>query len=297
MSGLVEDYQIIQNRRFDSVNQFKKREVNKMTFPELDVAEERAVFIANAAGEPVIEKKLKGIVNVSKGMLAAVTSVGYNTIQHNEVRSDLFTALTNLNIAFVPSIREQGHRVYIDVSFPDAVVKLTQVGEEFASGVRVINSYDKTTGLIIVPRIVRLKCTNGMVLKTFGEGVVLKHNSSIVKDIQANVETALKSIINGHQNLQKMVDRCIADSIEWKLAEKIIKKLIGREKHIEAIKKLLPESEVVTRWDIYNALTDYATHSEQISPNIEAWLQSRAEILLNKPLLALVPPEFEAEGV
>jgi hypothetical protein len=205
-------------------------------------------------------------------------------------------ALVGLNINFTSHISQQGHRIFADFTFPDAKIVLTQVGEEFATGVRLINSYDKSTGLIIVPRLCRLVCTNGMVLKTFGEGLVMKHNNhNLAQDIAGMVEATLAKIINSQANLQAMVSNCMADSIEWHMVEGIMKRLIGRQKHMVAImSRCEPVNGVITRWALYNAITAYATHGEQIKPNIEAWLQSKAEKVLNTPLAGLADVEVPA---
>jgi len=43
----------------------------------------------------------------------------------------------------------------------------------------------------------------------------------------------------------------------------------------------------ITRWDVYNAVTRYATHGEQLSPHVEMMLQNRAKQLLVTPAVRI----------
>jgi hypothetical protein len=264
-----------------------------MNFMDLDVAEERTVFYGDEFGNPKLDPDEKLVFNVTQNKKGCYASKGYNIIQHRETVQSLFEGLAGLNIKFVSKIKQQGHRIFVDAEFPDVpTIKLTQKGEEFAIGVRLINSYDKTTGLVVVPMVKRLVCSNGMVLKTFGEGIVMKHNASIAKAIAGKIEQCISKIINSHQNLQKMVNECIGDSIEWQMVEKIMQRLIGRKKHMDEIKsRMNPANGMITRWDLYCAITNWATHGEALKPNVESWLQSKAEKLLRTPLVTLAAIE------
>jgi len=99
------------------------------------------------------------------------------------------------------------------------------------------------------------------------------------------------------------------DSIEWNTACKILEKLFGQVKHREEILKRLgialievkdkktkkktvsytwnneqEKKAKFTRWEIYNAVTNYLTHGEQITPHIENLFHKKAEKLLTTPL-------------
>lgn len=254
---------------------------------DLNVAEERQVFIADGDGLPKLDKEYKAIYNASLDKNACIASRQYNVIQHREAALSLKQALMGLNIKHDIVIRQFKHCMYVDVTFPDAPqIKLQQKGEEFAIGLRLINSYDKSTGLVICPRVTRMVCSNGMVLKMLGEGVVMKHtNKSLAEGIAGRIEKTLNDIIQSQPNLQAMVNNCIADSIEWRMVEKIMERLIGRKKHIDMILHRVTVSDgKITRWALYNALTSYATHGEQLTPSVEAWLQTKAQRLLRTPL-------------
>ncbi|MCJ7767821.1 hypothetical protein MUP79_05485, partial [Candidatus Bathyarchaeota archaeon] len=118
-----------------------------------------------------------------------------------------------------------------------------------------------------------------------------------VEDFQSTIELMLKEMVNSNEKLKEMVNNCIGDSIEWEMMERILRSLNPADKHFEALKNKLKGIERPTRWDLYNAFTEYATHGEQISPNVEAALQTKAQKVLETPLLQLVPKQPIQTGV
>lgn len=88
----------------------------------------------------------------------------------------------------------------------------------------------------------------------------------------------------------------IGDSIEWEIMERILRSVSGAKKHFEAIKEILHKgSESYTRWDLYNAFTNYATHGQQLTPNVEQMMQTKAEKILLTPLVEMIPEVKEGE--
>jgi hypothetical protein len=241
------------------------------------------------------EKKFRAVTNQNTGKTVAMVSDGYFLAQHSEVVGSVTDALMNLNIKADASVRNDGNRVFVDIEFPESKL-YASVGEEFFCGIRVINSYNKTTGIMVLPRLVRLACANGMVVNVgWVHEFNIKHTQKLAEDFSKTVQIMIKEMVGSNEKFKAMMNNCIGDSVEWELLDKIMSKLVdGRNKHLEAIKKLLVEKyakdkTAPTRWDVYNAFTDYATHGEQIKPSIEQWIQSRAQKLLIMPLAELVP--------
>jgi hypothetical protein len=250
----------------------------------LDVAESRKVFVERPDESHSELKQFKAVWNLSKNTCGCIASTGYKIVQHRELVRSLIEAIENLNIRHEVSLNSQGHRLFVDVKFPEVKLLAKEVDEEFIGGLRIINSYDKTTGLIIVPRLERLACSNGMVVAKFIGGFSVRHNAPLVEEFAGLIEKTLNDMINSCPKLQAIVNDCISDSIEWELCKRLVKALIKREKHTELILENIDPSKTITRWDIYNAITRYATHGEQLKPNVEHWLQNKAQRLLHKPL-------------
>jgi len=250
-----------------------------------------------------------GIYNVSKGAFCAAVIPQYNLIQHKEYFDGFATALDRLNISFVMTLKQSGNRAFADIEFTGRNLKFDKLNEEFTTGIRLINSYDKSTGLYVMPRFTRLACTNGMIITRDERTVSIKHHSKMIKEIEGFIEKKLHQIINENNDLQVWVSSSMKDSIEWDISCRIIEKLFSQLKHREEILKRLGISIVqvtdkkskkksisyvwddpkkkknkFTRWELYNAITHYLTHGEQITPHIENLFHRQAEKLLNTPL-------------
>ena len=245
----------------------------------------------------VPETRFKAVYNLNSNKVATIVSDRYNLVQHKDVVESVADALLNLNIRSDASVRNDGNRIFVDIAFPDSKL-YAGVGEEFFSGVRVINSYNKTTGIMVLPHLVRLACSNGMVMNVgWVKEFNITHTQKLAEDFSKTIQVMIKDMAQGNEKFKAMVNNCIGDSIEWELLDKIMVKLVDkRSKHLEAIKQMLVEKYAKdkakpTRWDVYNAFTDYATHGEQLKPSIEQWLQNRAQKILVTPLLELVPKE------
>lgn len=255
----------------------------------LDVASERKVFVGTDGGNYLPTSDYKAIWNMSRNELGCIASSGYNIIQHKEVVQSLFEAMNGLNLKFTHKLNAQEHRIFLDIDFPETKLNI-QIGEEFVCGLRMINSYDKTTGLMILPWMRRKVCANGMMATTLVSGFSIRHNQKLVESFSQIVENALHSMINSSDKLKAVINGCMADSIEWNFAKELMHRLIGREKHVEAILSILKQNVKElnpTRWDFYNALTQYATHGAQLKPTIEMWLQNKALKVMETPFLKL----------
>lgn len=231
-------------------------------------------------------KGWKALYNIDKKKVATVVSDRYNLVQHKDVVTSVVDAVSNLNIKSIARIRDGGNRVFVDLTFTDHKIPVKE-GEEFIAGIRIINSYDRTTGIIVAPRYLRCVCNNGMVVNKIISGYAIKHSKKMTEDFESTVQRLLKKMIEQEEQLRNLVEDCIGDSIEWEIMERILKSLAKSEKHIKRIKRLIPENP--SRWDLYNAFTEYATHDAQVRPNVEQRLQTQAQKILVTPLQALVP--------
>jgi hypothetical protein len=140
-----------------------------------------------------------------------------------------------------------------------------------------------------------------MVMSRFDMTFSVRHNSRLIPEMERLIETKITAIINKDEELKAWVSDSMADSIEWSVAVKILTRLVTSLKHREHILKNLGISVItktekrkksihyvldndnnkkLNRWAIYNAITAYCTHGEQITPNLDAYLQHRAEKLL-----------------
>jgi len=254
----------------------------------------------------------KGIYNVSKGKFCAAVIPQYNLIQHKEYFIGFAEALDRLNLKYSMTITQSGDRAFADIDFLNKNIKFDKLNEEFTTGIRLINSYDKSTGIYVIPRFTRLACANGMIITRSEKTLSIKHHAKVAREIESFIELKISEVINSSFELQEWVSSSMKDSIEWLIACKIIEKLFSQIKHREEILKNLgisiisvedkktkkknvsyvwdnpdDKKDKLNRWDMYNAITKYITHGEQITPHIQNLFHRQAEKLLNTPLIKM----------
>jgi hypothetical protein len=246
----------------------------------------------------------KGVYNYTKGKYASTVVNYYNLVQHKDYFDSFAIALDRLNIKYKMTIQEVNNRAFCDIDFKDRNVKYDKLNEEFTTGIRLINSYDKSSGIAVMPRFTRLACMNGMIVTRTEKTMTIKHIDKMAKEIEKFVEKKLHGMINEYSDLQRWVSNSMKDSIEWKKGCLIIAKLFDQLKHREEILKRLGISIVsvadkkdkkkkLNRWDMYNAITHYLTHGEQITPHIETIFQKKATALLTSKLIKMPLAEVQ----
>lgn len=259
----------------------------------------------------------KGVYNSTRGEFCAAVVQGYNVISHKTYFDGFAEAMNRLNMPFKMTIKEQGNQAFADIEFIGRNIKFEKLNEEFLTGIRLTNSYNKIQGLGVIPRFTRLACTNGMIVTRAETTFSIRHHSKLATEIEVFIEKKLNNIINRDQQLQYWVSESIADSIEWKAVTSIIQKLFAQAKHREEILKRIgitviekkkghkvigfdyvmenKDIKKINRWDVYNAITSYLTHGEHITPHIESALHRQAEKILTTPYEQL--PRIEVPAV
>ena len=133
-----------------------------------------------------------------------------------------------------------------------------------------------------------------------------------LQQLESFIELKVNAIVNENSMLKTYVSDCMNDSIEWGACCRIIQKLFTQQKHKEEILKRLnidcitvtdkktkkksfsyvwkddaSKKKKIDRWEIYNAITNYLTHGEQITPHIDLCLQKTAEKVFTTKLKEL----------
>lgn len=263
----------------------------------------------DVAGSKRPVENFKGIYNVSRGKMCSAVVPHYNLVQHKDYFVNFAQALDRLNLKYKMTIAQQKGKAFADIDFIGNNVKFDKLNEEFATGLRLVNSYDKTSGVAVIPKYTRLACTNGMILTRHEKTMAIKHHSKVVKELEAFIEKRLSEFIGNNDQLQKWVSESMGDSIEWKTVCLILEKLFKQPKHREEILKKLnisiisvtddrtkkkrvsyvwdddeKKKDKLTRWEVYNAITSYLTHGEHITPHIQNLFHRKAEKILTIPL-------------
>jgi hypothetical protein len=258
----------------------------------LDTATLKTVFVGD---DKFLDEKHFAVWNESKEKVSAIVSDEYKLVQHQHLINEVTNALLNLNLKTKVDVKDGGDVLFADITFTDSKIDVKK-GEEFFVSIRVINSYNKQTGIMILPRLVRLVCSNGAIMDAvWKKSFNIAHTNKLAENFTEIIPVMIKEMVEHNDHFKALVERCMEDSVEWEVAQRIIQKLIQTEKHRDAIFNILEklkEDNRVSIWSIYNSVTDYCSHSDALSPNVERNLQNKAQEILTTPLEKLIPVQI-----
>lgn len=250
-------------------------------------------------GEDYLSKRHMGVWNLDKNELACLAPRSYMVIQHRYATECLIEALSNLNIKSWAQVKSYRHGVQIDFDFPESKLELTKVGESFTTGIRVVSDYGQVAGLVVAARITRLACSNGMIVSDLARPRRIKYTEELQVTIESLIDRIIKDIITNDDKLANMVSICMQDSVEWQSVRLLTKALFRKNKHVTEILSRIKcdPSGRVTRWGFYNAVTSYvSTSGSRLKPQVDAWLQNKAQKILKTPIAQMTEELVKAEG-
>ena len=269
----------------------------KNTAIGFDRAEMRDVHIVKD-GEDYLSKRHMGVWNVDKNELACLAPKSYMVIQHRYAAEKLIEAVTSLNIKAEALLKKSKHGIQIDFDFPESKFELTEVGESFTTGIRVVSDYSQVAGLVIAARVTRLACSNGMIVNDIVKPKRLKYTEELKITVEGLIDKIIKDIITNDDKLASMVSICIRDSVEWQALRLLTKAMFKKQKHVKEIlsRVKLDENGRVTRWNFYNAVTNYVSRwGSRLKPQVDTWLQNKAQKILKTSIAQLTEEMVKVE--
>ncbi len=254
-----------------------------------DRAQMRDVHIVKD-GEDYLSKRHMGVWNVDKNELACLAPKSYMVIQHRYAAECLIEALASLNIKAQAELKQSKHCIQIDFDFPESKLELSEVGESFTTGIRVVSDYSQVAGLVIAARVTRLACSNGMIVNDIVKPRRIKYTEELKVTVEGLIDKIIKDVITSDERLANMVSICMRDSVEWQALRLLTKALFQKKSHVTEILARVQSDEDgrVTRWSFYNAVTNYVSSAgSRLKPQVDAWLQNKAQKILVTPMAQL----------
>ena len=280
---------------FDSVNELES------LAEYMDTAELVPLYAHDLEHEDLIEVQNKcGVLNRGTGNVASVVSDTYRIIQH----ADAIRYLSD-------GIRISGHEIsgslynYNDgimvrylVSDIEPISDISAVGNIF-TGSQVVNSYDKTSSFKGSAFLVRQVCSNGMCVSE----MIHDTNFSIYHTVGSvgKIEEAISGFTQGLiENIQSRLGEVIVAAMDSKLSYQSrddmivgIAGVIGAQVHAENIVGRANLNYYDTdRWSVYNAVTEYASHDDELSDSVRNRMINVASKILY-PTTTLMPAPVE----
>jgi hypothetical protein len=262
-----------------------------------DRAEMRDVHIVKD-GEDYLSKRHMGVWNVDKDEPACLAPKSYMVIQHRYATEKLIEAITSLNIKAQALLKKSKHSIQIDFDFPESKFELTEVGESFTTGIRVVSDYSQVAGLVIGARVTRLACSNGMIVNDIVKPKRVKYTEELKITVEGLIDKIIKDIITNDDKLANLVSISMRDSVEWQALRLLTKAMFKKQKHVKEIlsRVKLDENGRVTRWSLYNAVTNYVSRwGSRLKPQVDAWLQNKAQKILKTSIAQLTEEMVKVE--
>jgi len=282
-------------------NNFERIEIKELNdlacqIGRFDTAAPAPLFYGNAVS-PLPLTGWKGVYNMATGKMAAVVSEGYQEIQHNDVCSAVVQTLGRLNLDVQGRVNDYHDKVVMDLVFQKDGLAITDDAQGIMLGLRVINSYNKSSSFRLEMFGFRKICQNGMTFgaKSFGVVETTIHYGSKEKNLEAIsriTETFISKVINSSEIMQKYVNEMIGDSLEYDMAKRILAQMVGK-KHYEGILSNLATCK--TRWELYNALTAYATHNAQLTPCVKEHMEKLSRKVMETSSITLQAEAIKLE--
>jgi hypothetical protein len=254
----------------------------------------------------------QGIRNANTGKVASIASGNYKIILHNDVAQAVVEGLGAKGIEVKGLVVNDNNRMKLDLVFTNQGVPIKDNATGVQMGIRVLNSYDKTTSFRMEMFGYRMICQNGMALGSVMNDVkqTIFHmgKEKPLQVIRILVDNFIEEVIQSSSKLQQYINRAMEDDIYYQDVAKLLLKYVSIKKHRETILSMLKISEIevtengktnftyilengaserIDRWDLYNALTYYATHNEH-SMHIENYIQGTAQKVLKNNFKELV---------
>ena len=227
----------------------------------------------------------KSIVRLDTNEIIGNVSSDYKVIPHKKVIENIEAVFAANKVeAEVHSVHTggvTGHRMYVNYILPKLDIK---VGNDiYHPYVQAFNSYDKSMSFGTITGLFRSKCSNGILLGVRDTLInAKKHYQSVdLDDMILDIDAWFEQIMNYGSKLEKLLTLPIpgtVDDVDWLDSE--LDKIFERKIHIsdfkesgliEKYKKELGDNQ----YAIFNALTDFATHSIEDPEKIRSFDMAR----------------------
>lgn len=269
---------------------FNSTEELKTIAGQLDMAETTPLFFRDSDGELKEVAGSKGVINSSQGYYVATVSDGYTLLQNSEMIETLATAMDALEITPVGKVINSYDKVSVEIHFPQFAIEEADHNLPIYMGTRILNSYNKSTGFRGHGFLHRQWCKNGayasyalpeMRFSEVHRGDLPERTEIILGEYMATMEKGQKVIgqILGTAAQYKMFFDA-PDQIMVTLGEWAGSKRAGAEIYDCLLKEVPADELEVSRYDLWNAFTRFASHKEGLSVNVKDRMNKVAESLL-----------------
>ena len=200
------------------------------------------------------------LFNEDRSRVFDVVSPRYQLVEHGQAYDRIDTALQKFFgkpvTANVRSINN-GARIRAEFKLPIAVINIGGAHDVNEITLLMRNSYDRSFVFSATLGAFRLICTNGMKIgETFGE-IKARHIGAESQD-DSHILESLDLMISNAPKLKRLWEEWFDTKVELPEAQALLEPARFPAKYIDPVLK--EDRFPRTKWDLYNDLTNFATH-------------------------------------
>jgi len=206
----------------------------------------------------------KGVLNLATGTLAAVTGKEYSVLQHGDALGVSLNVINGLGTKALYAVENDRNVARLEVMFPEITIH-DDSADGIALGVRLSNSYDKTTGFNGEFYGFRQVCANGMYSrKLLGEiNISARHVGDNFQSLTELVTNFVKRVLDSPKVVEDMIAQAISQKLEFTDNEQVYNTIWDITRNIKQTEKIVERIPLKTdRWTVFNAFTHYASHAD-----------------------------------
>ena len=269
----------------------------------MDTAEAVPLYYKSPDGDLLEVKTSKGILNSSQGYYVGTVSDGYSLLQNSDMLLQIADAFDALDIRAEGTVVNDYHRVALEVFFPDFTVTEIDHNKPIYMGTRIQNSYNKTSGFKGHGYLHRTWCANGAYATYCLPD--MKFSEVHRGDMADRSVEILNGYIKGLDKAQDVIEMVLKVASDYKvffdapdqimvtLGEWAGSKRTGQQIYQHLLKEVPGDELGISRYDIWNAFTSYASHQEGLSANVRDRINRVAESLLYPQVEAVPVDDWE----
>lgn len=223
----------------------------------------------------------KAVWNTTKGRCESIVKSTHGLIEHRQAFLPFVSALREKNIAVKGVVKNDGGVAVIEALFDNYGIQ-PKDGESISVGVRLINSYSKR-GFVGQAFAKRLVCSNGMISTVETASMKVVHTDLATLD--QSFQHFISSVVKGVEALEEKVNQAIEEELEIAEARGILHLYFGKKMTAELM-RLFQKNKNKNKWELYNAITNYASHQGKDEKQYEKLLKV-ADRMLRAPLADL----------
>jgi len=264
-------------------------------------------------GDTYIEISDRRAVVGEDGTVYDIVSDKYKLVQHEQVKEIVDRIIEEMKLPSVvkmPNVSFNGATFFYNVLIDRKAIE----DDWLDVGFRVTNSYDRSLGVNVTGYIVRLVCTNGLVVSERLFGRKIKHMRPLVELDYKLLKEAIETVIENVMKVLDVIEMARKETVSvWEIVHFIetefknmpkarrilymrLRRIVGDEidnvvKAYQLMKKLKKKEEKeqlmerynipVNLWESINVITEYTTHQlERRNPQIAHNISKKASELL-----------------